>query len=104
MGYGCIPFVINTTEYGTPQKRERVFFIGVRNNADFEEAMWSNILSQRRKAPTIRDLFSDLGPAGAERNPRTCNAKITFAVRPVMRHVGFKPFQMIIFSVVPRPW
>lgn len=28
MGYGCIPFIVNAAEYGTPQKRERVFFIG----------------------------------------------------------------------------
>ncbi|MCD8162048.1 MAG: DNA cytosine methyltransferase [Synergistaceae bacterium] len=27
MGYGCVPFIINAAEYGTPQKRERVFLL-----------------------------------------------------------------------------
>lgn len=27
-GYGCVPFILNAAEYGTPQKRERVFFCG----------------------------------------------------------------------------
>ena len=30
LGYRCIPFIINAAEYGTPQKRERVFFIGIK--------------------------------------------------------------------------
>ena len=39
LGYGCVPFVINAAEYGTPQKRERVFFIGIKDDTDFEEAI-----------------------------------------------------------------
>ena len=100
LGYGCFPFIINAAEYGTPQKRERVFFIGIKDDYSFEQAMWQNITAQKRNAPTIRELFSDLGPAGTERNPLTCTAKITYAVRPVMRRI---PYDCLMFNGIGRP-
>ena len=30
LGYVCTPYVLNATEYGVSQKRERVFFVGIR--------------------------------------------------------------------------
>ena len=99
-GYGCVPFVINAAEYGTPQKRERVFFIGIKDEYDFERLMWERIHAQRRKAPTIRKLFNDLGPAGTKKNPRTCTAKITFAIKPVIRRI---PYDCLMFNGIGRP-
>ena len=84
-----IPFIINAAEYGTPQKRERVFFIGIKGKEAFEDDFLHLLEKQKRSAPTIRELFRDLGPAGTERNPKTCNAKITYAERPVMRRIAF---------------
>ncbi len=100
MGYGCIPFIINAAEYGTPQKRERVFFVGVRDDFDFEESLLKHIVKQKRKASTVRELFKDLGPAGTEKNPKTCSAKITYAERPVMRRI---PYDCLMFNGIGRP-
>ena len=99
-GYNVQYRILNSANYGVPQKRERVFFIGIKDDTDFEEAIWNQIFSQRRKAPTVRQLFSDLGPAGTDRNPQTCNAKITFAVKPVMRRI---PYDCLMFNGIGCP-
>jgi len=100
IGYFCVPFIINAADYGTPQKRERVFFIGIKGERDFTDAMQNLIAAQRRKAPVIRELFKDLGPAGTDKNPKTCNAKITYAVSPVMRRI---PYDCLMFNGIGRP-
>ena len=100
IGYGCIPIILNAAEYGTPQKRERVFFIGVKDDFTFEEKLNEYIINQKRKAPTIRELFKNLGPAGTEKNPKTCNAKITYAVKPVIRK---NPYDCLLFNGIGRP-
>lgn len=100
LGYTCIPFIVNAAEYGTPQKRERVFFIGIRTDVDFENMIWEKINAQKRKAPVIRDLFKDLGPAGTDKNPRTCNAKITYAIKPIIRKI---PYDCLMFNGIGRP-
>lgn len=100
LGYKCIPFIINAAEYGTPQKRERVFFIGIKGVETFEEDVTFLLEKQKRKAQTIRELFKDLGPAGTEENPKTCSAKITYAERPVMRRI---PYDCLMFNGIGRP-
>lgn len=100
LGYGCIPFVINAAEYGTPQTRERVFFVGVKNDNSFEKDFYCLLEKQKRVAPNIRELLKNLGPAGTDRNPKTCNAKITYAERPVMRRI---PYDCLMFNGIGRP-
>lgn len=102
LGYTCMPFVLNATEYGVSQKRERVFFIGVKDNADpfFEYHMKDLIEQQKQKAPSVRDLLKSLGRAGTEQNPNTCTAKITFATNPIMRK---SPYAGMYFNGQGRP-
>lgn len=87
LGYNCVPFILNATEYGVSQKRERVFFIGIRDNGDpfFEYYMKDLLLQQKNEAPIVRTILQSLGRAGTDENPDTCTAKITFAIHPVMR-------------------
>lgn len=102
LGYTCVPFILNATEYGVSQKRERVFFIGVKDNSDpfFEYVMKELLIHQKNSAPIIRDLLHSLGRAGTEYNPDTCTAKITFATRPVMRK---SPYAGMYFNGQGRP-
>lgn len=102
LGYQCIPFILNATDYGVSQKRERVFFIGIKNSQDpfFEEHMNKLIEQQKSKAPIIRELLYPLGKAGTEKNPNTCTAKITFAIHPVMRK---SPYAGMYFNGQGRP-
>ena len=102
LGYDCLPFILSATEYGVSQKRERVFFIGIRENPDpfYAYHMTDLIEQQKEKAPFIRDLLKSLGPAGTEQNPNTCTAKITFATRPVMRK---SPYAGMYFNGQGRP-
>ncbi len=102
LGYLCTPFILNATEYGVSQKRERVFFIGMKENLDpfFEHHMRELIEQQKNEAPIIRDLLFPLGRAGTEQNPETCTAKITFATRPIMRK---SPYAGMYFNGQGRP-
>lgn len=100
LGYGCFPFVLNATEYGVSQKRERVFFIGIKNNDSFKDRVLNLIESQKTQAPSIRTLLKSLGRAGTVTHPNTCTAKITFATHPIMRK---SPYAGMYFNGQGRP-
>jgi DNA (cytosine-5)-methyltransferase 1 len=102
LGYNCVPFILNATEYGVSQKRERVFFIGIRDNGDpfFEYYMKDLLLQQKNEAPIVRTILQSLGRAGTDENPDTCTAKITFAIHPVMRK---SPYAGMYFNGQGRP-
>lgn len=102
MGYNCTSFVLNATEFGVPQKRERAFFIGIKNNTDiFLKHNLLEILNQHKtQAPSVRETLQDLGKAGTEKNPNTCTSKITFATNPIMRK---SPYSGMYFNGQGRP-
>jgi DNA (cytosine-5)-methyltransferase 1 len=102
LGYACSSFILNASDYGVSQKRERVFFIGVLGNKDpfFQYNIGNELLLQKNKAPVIRELLHSLGRAGTDKNPKTCTAKITFATQPVMRK---SPYAGMYFNGQGRP-
>lgn len=102
LGYACLPFILNATDFGVSQKRERVFFIGIHNNSDlfFEDHMNELLDKQKHKAISIKELLHPLGKAGTEKKPNTCTARITFASNPIMRK---SPYAGMYFNGQGRP-
>ena len=98
--YSCHFFILNATDYGVPQKRERVFFIGVKEREFDAERFWQLITNNRVKAAPIREFLLPLGKAGSKNNPRTCVAKINFCAHPIMRK---SPYAGMYFNGQGRP-
>lgn len=105
-GYCVQMHILNAKDFGVPQSRERVFFVGVRSQGYSEEALHAQksltkSLSLRKKtAPTLREVITSLGKQGSLRNDRVCNAKITLAKKPVLRK---SPYAGMLFNGQGRP-
>jgi DNA (cytosine-5)-methyltransferase 1 len=98
MGYRVSYSVFRTADYGVPQKRDRVIFIGVKNGdtGKFKEEMER----MHHAAPTAREVLLSAGIFGTEKNPDTCAAAITLAKRPVMRK---SPYAGMLVNGAGRP-
>lgn len=99
LGYSCNYVVVNSADFGVPQKRERVFFVGVRGEQDFSLFI-SELEKHKAKPQTLRELLSGITKAGTDEHPLTCTARITLAANPVMRK---SPYAGMIFNGLGRP-
>ena len=101
LGYDVRYLVLNSKDYGVPQKRERVFFVGVKRGYNYPIWNLNNIIeSKTEQAPTIRDVLCSLPPIGSDGNPDTCKAKITLALNPILRK---SPYAGMYFNGMGRP-
>ncbi len=97
-GYATQIHVLNAREFGVPQNRERVFFIGTKfGNAQVTKLMLNKF---RKEAKTLRQAIAHLGPAGSPGNPNITKAKITLAAKPVLRK---SPYAGMLFNGQGRP-
>lgn len=95
--------LLNATDFDVPQKRERMFFVGIRDadTLKVKEVGLEHYLDRyKKKANSVRNVFKSLGPAGTEQNPHTCNAKITLAKSPILRK---SPYAGMLFNGAGRP-
>ncbi|OPX55764.1 DNA (cytosine-5)-methyltransferase 1 [Oceanospirillum multiglobuliferum] len=97
-GYVTTIHILNSKDFGVPQARERVFFIGVRNEK--KAVHKANFRKYLKTAPTLREVLIPLGKPGTERNDRICNAKITLAAKPILRK---SPYAGMLFNGQGRP-
>src|SRR3989344_6160955 len=95
--------VLNATEYGVPQKRERMFFVGIKGANKLASSFhgFQPYLNKYKKiASPIRELFYEIGPVGSNKNKMACKAKITLAREPILRKSAYAG---MLFNGAGRP-
>lgn len=97
MGYDVELVVLNSKDFGVPQARERMFFVGFKGRSNhFRTA----IEDEKRRPPKLRDVLLAVGKIGSETNSRVCKAKVTAASSPVLRR---SPYAGMLFNGQGRP-
>ncbi len=98
LGYKCDLGILNSKDFGVPQARERMFFVGVRDGRQFslDRASRPYVVDE----VSTKEALGGLGPQDTEMNPRTCNAAVTLAANPVLRR---SPYAGMIFNGLGRP-
>lgn len=97
-GYILSMHVLNAKDFGVPQSRERVFFVGFRGPSG--RLTDRSFDAFRREPPSLRTAIAHLGEAGTPGNSRVCNAKVTLAASPVLRK---SPYAGMLFNGQGRP-
>ena len=95
MGYETDLLVLNAAHYGVPQNRERMFLIGSRG-VDIDDPRPVSL----RRPPKLRHALEKLPSVGSRGNSSVCTARITPALRPVLRS---SPFAGMLFNGHGRP-
>ena len=98
MGYDVAYRVWRTPDFGVPQNRDRVVFIGTLDGdaTAFEAAMEGHLA----EAPTAREVLRSVGAYGSEDNPKTCTSNVTLALHPVLR---VSPYAGMLVNGAGRP-
>lgn len=100
LGYSVNYVVLNASDYGVPQARERVFFIGFKNGTLSPPDLELMLRPYKEKGKSVREALSVLDKAGTGNNKSTCNAKITLTYQPVLRK---SPYAGMLFNGLGRP-
>lgn len=88
--------ILNARDYGVPQSRERVFFIGTAEGVrPVDEVERPNGLRM-----TARAVLEGFPPPGAPPNLGVCRAKVTPAKTPILRK---SPYAGMLFNGQGRP-
>lgn len=105
-GYQTALIVLTATEFGVPQARERMFFMGIRRDivGNQSKTLQRRVLEQleghRKPHSTLKQIIQSFGPAGTQGNPKTCTAKVAFAKSPILRK---SPYAGMLFNGAGRP-
>lgn len=100
LGYEASLRVHHTFEYGVPENRDRMIFIGIREGSGNIADFYAQLSKRRKVPPSVRQVLLSAGRFGSQENPDTCTAGISLALRPVMRR---SPFAGMLVNGAGRP-
>ena len=95
LGYNTALYVLNSADYGVPQARERMFFVGLVGDDPVVPPRTTS-----DSPPTVRSVLETLPDLGQPGNDRMCTAKIAPAKKPVLRK---SPYAGMLFNGQGRP-
>lgn len=98
LGYKTTYRVHLASDYGVPENRERVIFVGACDGDP--ERIYEALESYKRAPKPLRDVLASVGAYGTEDNPQTCTAHISLAKAPVMRR---SPYAGMLVNGAGRP-
>lgn len=96
IGYRTYLKVLNSSDYGVPQARERMFLVGFKDHSveyEYPEPTCD-------KPVTVAEALKALPAIGEPGNDQTCSAKITPAKEPILRQ---SPYAGMLFNGQGRP-
>lgn len=100
MGYKVSFDIHHTSDYGVPENRERIIFIGVRKDVGTTGEFYKKLKDQRMPSRSVREILLDTGVFGTEDNPQTCTANVSLAIHPVIRR---SPYAGMLVNGAGRP-
>lgn len=100
LGYNVSFKVHHTPDYGVPENRDRVIFIGVRKDVGETSRFYEKLEKYQAIPVTAREVILSAGKYGTPNNPQTCTANITLASHPVMRR---SPYAGMLVNGAGRP-
>lgn len=100
LGYDADFKVHHTFEYGVPENRDRVIFVGVRHGEGTIGRFYDELATHLADPVTAREVILSAGPFGSDENPQTCTTNVTLAKNPVMRR---SPYAGMLVNGAGRP-
>ncbi len=100
LGYNVSFRVHHTPDYGVPENRDRVIFIGVHETIGDTNLFYDKLDLFKDSPMTAREVILSAGKYGTKDNPQTCTANVTLANNPVMRR---SPYAGMLVNGTGRP-
>lgn len=100
LGYTVSFKVHHAPEYGVPENRNRVIFVGVQHSIGQTDGFYKALEAYKCTPKTVREVLVSAGQYGTPDNPQTCAAAVTLAAHPVMRR---SPYAGMLVNGAGRP-